>query len=123
MLDSSLEYYKKLYRSKVSVSQSDVLDHFLGNASIPALSEEERWSCEGQITTEECVKALDTFGSGKTPGNDDIPVKFYKTFLNSVGVFMTDVFNHFFELGKMSSSQEQVVITLINKKGIDRMFL
>ena len=28
MLDSSLEYYKKLYRSKVSVSQSDVLDHF-----------------------------------------------------------------------------------------------
>lgn len=51
ILDSSLEYYKKLYCSKWSVSQSDVLDHFLGNVSIPALSEEERLSCEGQITT------------------------------------------------------------------------
>ena len=89
---SSLEYYKKLYRSKLSVSQSDVLDHFLGNASIPALSEEERLSCEGQITKEECIKALDTFDTGKTPGSDGIPVELYKTFWKSVGVFMTDVF-------------------------------
>jgi len=51
ILDSSLEYYKKLYRSKWSVSQSDVLHHFLGNMSIPALSEGEGLSCEGQITT------------------------------------------------------------------------
>ena len=123
ILDSSSEYYKKLYRSKLSVSQSDVLDHFLGNANIPTLSEEERLSCEGQITTEECAKALDTFDTGKTPGNDGIPVEFYKTFWNSVGVFMTDVFNYSFELGQMSSSQKQAVISLIDKKGKDRMFL
>ena len=107
----------------MSVSQSDVLDQFLGNANIPALLEEERLGCEGQITTGECVKALDTFDTGKTPGNDGIPVEFYKTFWNSVGVFMTDVFNHSFELGQMSSSQKQAVINLIDKKGKDRMFL
>jgi len=44
-------------------------------------------------------------------------IKFYKTFGNSVGVFMTDVFYHSFELGQMSSSQKQAVITLIDKKG------
>ena len=80
ILDSSSEYYKKLYRSKLSVSQSDVLDQFLRNPNIPVLSVEERLSCEGEITTEECVKALDTFDNGKTPGNDGIPVEFYKTF-------------------------------------------
>ena len=87
------------------------------------LSEEERLSCEGQIMTEECVKALDTFEAGKTPGNGGIPPEFYKTFWNSVGVFMTEVCNHSFELGQISSSQQQAVITLIDKKGKDRMYL
>ena len=66
--------------------------------------------------TEECVKALDTFEAGKTPGNGGIPPEFYKTFWNSVGVFMTEVCNHSFELGQISSSQQQAVITLIDKK-------
>ena len=119
-------YYQKLsknIRLLLRISQSDVLDQFLGNPNIPALSVEERLSCEGEITTEECVKALDKFDNGKTPGNDGIPVEFYKTFLNSVGVFMTEVFNHSFELGQMSNSQKQAVVTLIDKKGKDRMFL
>ena len=53
---------------------------------------------EEEIMIEEGVKALDTFEAGKTPGN---PAEFYKTFWNSVGVFMTEVFNHSFELGQM----------------------
>ena len=36
---------------------------------------------------------------------------------------MTEVFNHSFELGQMSNSQKQAVVTLIDKKGKDRMFL
>ena len=36
---------------------------------------------------------------------------------------MTEVFNHSFELGQMSNSQKQAIITLIDKKGRDRMFL
>ena len=109
--------------SKLKVDQSDSLDHFLGNSNIPRLSQEERLSCEGQITIEECVKALDTFDTGKTPGNDGIPAEFYKIFWNSVGDLMTEVFNHSFELGQMSNSQKEAIITLIDKKGRDRMFL
>ena len=47
------------------------------------LSEEDRrlsceggLSCEGLITIEESVKALDTFEKGKTPGNDGMPAEF-----------------------------------------------
>ena len=81
--------------------QHDKLEHFLGQASILKLSEEERLSCEGRITIEECVKALDTFENGKTPGNDGIPAEFYKTFWNSVGELMTDAFNCSFDSGEM----------------------
>ena len=84
ILDSASEYYKNLYSTKLKVDQSDSLHHFLGNSNIPRLSQEERLSCEGQITIEECIKALDTFDTGKTPGNDGIPAEFYKIFWNSV---------------------------------------
>ena len=56
--------------------QFDILEHFLGQARIKKLSEEDGLSCEvgltceGLITIEESVKALDTFEKGKTPGND-----------------------------------------------------
>ena len=40
----------------------DILKHFLGQARITKLSEEDRISSEGLTTIEECVKAQDTFG-------------------------------------------------------------
>ena len=36
---------------------------------------------------------------------------------------MIEVFNYSFELRQMSNSQKQAIITLIDKKGRDRMFL
>ena len=47
--------------------QPNILGNFLGQARITKLSEEDRLSCEGLITIEECVKALDTFEKGKNP--------------------------------------------------------
>ena len=67
ILDSSSIYYITLYSRKDSTVQPDILGHFLGEARITKLFEEDRLSWEGLITTEECVKALDTFEKGKTP--------------------------------------------------------
>ena len=51
---------------------------FLNNLSIPQLSEEQKLSCEGQITIEECKGILETFENNKSPVNDGIPSEFYK---------------------------------------------
>ena len=62
MLDSSLKYYKSLYSKSVNTVQFDILEHFLGQARIKKLSEEDglscevELSCEGLITIEESVK-------------------------------------------------------------------
>ena len=122
-LDSSAKYYNNLYSRKINTLQPDMLEHFLGQSSILKLPEEERLSCEGRITIEECVKALGTFENGKTPGNDDIPNEFYKTFRSCVGELTTDVFNYSFDSGEMSDSQKQAIITLIAKKDKDRTYL
>ena len=124
ILDSSAKYYKNLYSRKINPLQSDMLEHFLGQpSSIPKLPEEERLSCEGRITIEECVKALDTFENGKTPGNDGIPTGFYKTFWSCVGKVMTNVFNYSFDSGEISNSQKQAIITFTDKKDKDRTYL
>jgi len=122
ILDSSSKYYKDLY-SKINTIQPDILEHFLGKASIPKLSEEERLSCEGRIIGEGCVKTLDTFENGTTLGKDGIPAEFYKMFWSSVDELMINPFNCSFDLGEMSTSQKQAIITLIDKKYKDRMYL
>ena len=67
LLDSSSKYYKNLYRRKVNTVQSNILGNFLGQARITKLSEEDRLSCEGLTTIEECVKALDNFEKERIP--------------------------------------------------------
>lgn len=62
-------------------------------------------------------KKLGSFQTGKTPGNDGIPIGFCKTFWPLIGGFMVDSFNEAYDNKEMSSSQNQAIITLIEKKG------
>ena len=50
---------------------------FLNSLNIPRLTNELKLSCEGSITEEECVKALQSFQGNKAPGNDGLPIEFY----------------------------------------------
>lgn len=80
ILDSSSKYHRDLYSKKINTVQPDILEHFLGKAGIPKLSEEERLSCEGRIIGDGCVKKLNIFKNGKTPGNDGYLPSFTKCF-------------------------------------------
>jgi hypothetical protein len=41
---------------------------FPDDAEIPKLKENEKESCEGMISEEECVKAIKSMQNGKSPG-------------------------------------------------------
>ena len=66
---------------------------------------------------------MGSFQVGKTPGNDGIPIEFYKIFWPLIGEFLIASFNEAFDNREMSSSQKQALITLIEKKGKDRKYL
>lgn len=59
----------------------------------------------------------------KTPGNDGIPIEFYKIFWSLIGDFMVNSFKEAYNKKEMSSSQRQAIIILIEKKGKDRNYL
>ena len=77
--------------------------------NLPQFFEEQKLSCEGQITIQECKRILETFQNIKSPGNDGIPIECYKacwvlicqTFINCV--------NESFVKEEMSNSEKQAV--------------
>ena len=123
ILNAQKSFYSKLYERQQTHQDNDTAGRFFENPNISKLSEELRTSCEGEITVDECEKILGSFQIGKTPGNDGIPIEFYKTFWPLIGGFMVDSFNEAYDYKEMSPSQKQAIITLIEKKGKDRNYL
>ena len=104
-------------------AENEDVKKFLTELTIPKLSEESKQSCEGRITAEECKTSLESFQNNKSPGNDGIPIEFYKRCWNLICNPFMDCVIASFEKEEMSNSQRQAVITLIEKKGKDRTLL
>jgi len=58
-----------------------------------------------------CSNIISSFPLSKAPGNDDLPIEFFKTFWNFLGEHLIEFFNTSFVKGEMSPSQRQAVIT------------
>lgn len=67
ILDQIEIFYKNLYTSEESFSDEEC-DLFIRNLEIPILLDEDRDNLEGQLTYDECRKALETFQNDKAPG-------------------------------------------------------
>ena len=117
ILNEVEQFYCDLYKSKNNRPDiENEIDSFLNNLNIPKLSEEQKISCEGKITSEECFRLLDTFQTNKSPGNDGIPIEFYKKFWPLINDCFIRCANECFEKGELSHSQKRAIITLIEKK-------
>lgn len=124
ILKEQERFYHNLYKTDNTDPDIDTKrSTFLSELNIPKPSEQQKISCEGKISSEECFRVLDIFHNNKTPGNDGIPIEFYKKFWPLISDSFIRWVNESFEKGEMSSSQKQAVITLIEKKGKDRTFL
>ena len=108
----------------VTLFTADVLhvghqDFFLSHIT-QKLSPEQRAFCAGELTAEECKRALDAMVSGRSPGLDGFPAEFYQTFWPVLGQDFVEVMNFCYASGRLSSSQGSGLITLLFKRG-DRL--
>ena len=99
------------------------MKQYLDNISITLLSEEKKNSCEGEITEEEILKALKSMKNNKSPGNDGISKEFYQTFWSDLKNVFLPAIKKAYLTKKLSYSQYQAVIKLIEKKGRDKRFI
>ena len=116
IMDVQKSFYSKIYQRQQTNQNSAEAKRFLDNPSIAKLSEEQRTSCEGKITIEECEKTLGSFQMGKTPGNDGIPIEFNKMFWPLIGDFMVNSFNEAYDNKEMSFHHKGKLLLLLSRR-------
>ena len=77
---------------------------FLNNLNKLRLSEEQKQSCEGEIFVEEITAILNSFESNKSPGNDGIPIEFYKRCWELISDPFMECVRECFNHGEMKSN-------------------
>ena len=110
-------YYDNLFTAQACDRQAQ--DDMLAKLS-RRLSSAERDACEGVLTAEECLHALQGMPRGKTPGSDGFPMEFFLTFWQSLGADLVRVLNVAYETGQLSTSQRRGLIIVLYKKN-DRL--
>ena len=119
ILEAERVFFENLYKSRRDGSEVNKTNFNFEDLPIPTLSNDSSDLGEGLISKEECKKVLNSFPLNKVPGNDGLPIEFYKTFWDLKGDSLVASFNESCAKGTMSPSQRQAVITLIEKKDQD----
>ena len=120
ILKEQKRFYDSLYESQFNDINSKISGTFLNKLNMPTLSEEQKQTCEGEISFEELESVLNSFQNNKSPGNDGLPIEFYKTCWNLISESFMECACESFKYGEMSNSQRKAIITLIEKQGKDR---
>lgn len=114
LLKETYNFYKELYSAQPC--DEVAREQFLSTV-IPKLPDNARESCEGLITEEELLKAVNSMENNKSPGFDGLTTNFYKHFWHLLGEKLTRVYNYAFRTGSLALSQRRGIITLLFKKG------
>ena len=114
-------FYEKLYTIPHSNNDYILPDNRVRD--IVKLSDEEKEMCEGDVSIDECGKALQELQNGKSPGTDGLTNEFYKFNWNKIKDLVADSLNYALITGELSIDQKRGIITLIPKKGKKRILL
>ena len=79
--------------------------------------------CEGALTEKECLAALKTMESNKTPVTDGLPAKFLNVFWKDISSFLIAALHYSFESRRLSISQRRGSIKLIPKKDAELYYI
>ena len=115
ILKTTQDFYQQLYseqNTNIDLEQQEWLLQQMDKT----LDEHEQEICEGHITSEELLKALQEAKLNKAPGPDGIPVEFYQEFWLELKDDLLEVLNNNYENGEMTESQKRAILRLLFKK-------
>ena len=112
-------FYKDLFTKDPTIDiqiQTGIIDDFE-----LSLTDHDRDSCEGILTTNELFIALKGLQTGKAPSSDGLPTEFYLAFWDDISDSLCLVLNERFCLGILTDSQRESLLCLIHKKDEQRL--
>ena len=102
--DNIKSYHSSLYKRHSNKSESDGIS-YLTNLNLPKGSEDQQTLCEGKLTRKECLEALLSIGSNKSPGKDGLSKEFYVCFFDEIISHLLDALNLAFVQEQLSNCQ------------------
>ena len=108
------DFYKWLYKSECTDNR-EAQKTFLDQLQFPTISEEEKITLDGPLTTKELDEVIGDISSGKAPRPDGLPIEFYKTFKRQLLRPLLDMYEESFMKGILPDSLRLAIITLILK--------
>jgi len=97
---------------------------FFRHKNDTVLNEEEQKTCKGSSTEKECLAALKTMETGKTPGSNGLPAEFYKVFWKDISKPLIKALNFSYDTGCLSITQKRgIIIKLIPKKDTEPHYI
>ena len=106
-MQEAKNYYESLYTSITELS-NEYDDIFFPENIEAKLTDDQKISCEGELSAAECFESLKTMEMDRSPGTDGLPAEFYKVFLNDVSTHLLASLNSSFSEGHLSISQRRV---------------
>ena len=109
-----------MYKETVSFSSNN-LETFLNAILFPELTKEKS-KTDGEITEKELLITSQSMENNKSPGNDGLTKEFYITFWNEIKAPLLLAIEKAY-LVKLSASQKEAVIKLIEEKGRGKRYI
>jgi exonuclease III len=114
ILHVAQKFYSQLYTSESP--SSDDIGNYLDDINLANLLPEKQDICEGSISQKECENAINSIKQNKSPGEDGLPIEFYRTFWKDIHTLLLEVYNECFDTEMLPLSMRKSIITLIHKK-------
>lgn len=111
-------FYSRLYSSSFNKIHSDSFFQSIQHL-IPQISNDFKQICEADITMQELDKALSALSKDKAPGCDGLTSNFYKFFWEHIKNLVFGMLKEVLEVGSLTHTMKQGVITLIPKPSKD----
>ena len=124
ILNVQKRYYENLYSQ--NEGELDTIDdscQFTETENLPTLSENQRTLIDRPLTKQDFLNSLKLLKNAKCPGSDGLTAEFYKFFWTDIGDCVTESLLYSTEVGYLSTEQKRGVISLIPKKGKNRLLL
>ena len=117
------KFYKGLYSNKDNDDFLQNADSYFNDIQYNKLNNLQSQTLEGYITYEEAGVTLKNMKNDKSPGSDGFTTNFFKMFWKDIGHFIVRAINNSYDLGILSTTQRQGIITCIPKDNKPRQFL
>jgi len=115
ILNEEVKFYKNLYTSNKTVENHNI---YLNETTFDhILTDTEGNACEGPISINECLLAINGMKTNKSPGLDGLTVEFYQKISNQISPLLHKSICQSYDKGELTRSQKQSIFSLIFKKG------